>query len=158
MTKPTISEVLEKEHRDIDVDIIALCEGRADPKRLAQALGLLRRHIYMEEVILFPALASANQAYTMPISMMEIEHGYMWPMVDALLERIAEGRPIDDEDSRKQGQALFELLSLHNKREEDQLYTGADRLSDENGERTRLLESVSNFDMPAGWRCLLVSK
>lgn len=146
-----ISEPLEKEHRDIDVVIVSFIEGSGDVTSLMESLALLRRHIYMEELILFPRLSSHNLALTMHVSMMEIEHGYMWPMIRKLEDAANSGMSADD--MKNTCTALLELLQLHNTREEEILYAAADRMSPGGGGEPGLLSQVTDVHMPPDWTC-----
>ncbi|CAM5221536.1 hypothetical protein CDEF62S_05702 [Castellaniella defragrans] len=120
---------------------------------LAESLKLLHRHIYIEEVILFPALARADLALTMLISMMEIGHAYMWPMISGLVTGTGPGIPF--EDIRKTCTALDELLQLHNTREERVLYRAADRMTASSAGDHPLVRAIREAEMPAGWTCEL---
>lgn len=146
-----ISEPLEKEHRDIDAVIVSFIEGAGDAASLMGSLALLRRHIYMEELILFPKLSSHNLALTMHVSMMEIEHGYMWPMIRKLEDAANSGMPADE--MKKTCAALLELLQMHNTREEEVLYAAADRMSPRGDREPGLLGQVTDVHMPPDWTC-----
>lgn len=57
---------LERDHREIDAGIAAFIEqldaGRPQPEPLAATLEALRRHIYLEEVLLFPPIREAEKS------------------------------------------------------------------------------------------------
>lgn len=150
----TISEILEDEHHDIDRGIRGIIDRIDDRVLLAESLSLLRRHIYVEEEILFPALARADLALTMLISMMEIEHAYMWPIIGGLAPGMGLEAPF--EDIRKTCIALDELLQLHNTREERILYRAADRMAAPDSETHSLVRAIQEAEMPPGWTCELV--
>lgn len=61
MSEPTLADVLEAEHHEIDAGIHAFLGGADDGRdRLAAVFEELRRHIYLEEVYLFPPLTEAG--------------------------------------------------------------------------------------------------
>lgn len=153
MQGQTIGEMLRKEHHEIDRGIAGIIDGVDDRALMAESLVLLRRHIYIEEVILFPALAKAHLALTMLISMMEIEHAYMWPMIDNLAASTGPDAPF--KEIRRTCVALDELLRLHNIREEDVLYRAADRMTGPNPVGHPLVDRIVGARMPADWTCEL---
>ncbi len=61
MSRVTLSDDLTREHREIDSAIETFIEkldcGSVQHELLAETLEALRRHIYLEEVILFPPTA-----------------------------------------------------------------------------------------------------
>ena len=71
-----LSVVLKREHHEIDSAIAAFIEkldgGCVQPEPLRAALEALRRHIYLEETILFPPIREAGMI--MPIFVMMREH------------------------------------------------------------------------------------
>ncbi|HWB65776.1 MAG TPA: hemerythrin domain-containing protein, partial [Mycobacteriales bacterium] len=55
---------LKRDHREVDAGIEAFVNGAAPDRRswdrLAASIAMLRRHIYAEEELLFPALREAG--------------------------------------------------------------------------------------------------
>ena len=60
----SLSDVLEREHHEIEASIEAFLEGlslgETRVQELTRAVGALRRHIYIEEEFLFPPLRAAG--------------------------------------------------------------------------------------------------
>ena len=87
-----LSVVLQREHHEIDSAIAAFIEkldgGGVQPEPLSAALEALRRHIYLEETILFPPIREAGMV--MPIFVMMREHGELWRTMGALTDLIVD--------------------------------------------------------------------
>lgn len=146
-----LSRALEHEHREIDEVITSWADGAASGTDARAALGHavdeLRRHIYAEEELLFPALREAGMVG--PILVMLREHGEMWPLLDALQDRLAQG---DAEELGTSCRRLLALLQQHNPKEELILYPEVDRVvgADAGVDVHGFLDAGR---MPAGWTC-----
>jgi len=147
-----LAMALEREHRDIDAGIEAFTSGRADGQVdatvLTRAIEALRRHIYLEEELLFPPLRGAGMMP--PVFVMLREHGEMWHTLDNLereLDRDPAGEPVLELCG-----ALMPQLEAHNAKEEAILYAQADAVLSESAaaELQRLLDTGR---MPDGWVC-----
>ena len=148
MQPPHPSNFLESQHRRIDEGIQqALCSSAAS-ETLTKALQLLREHIYLEEAVLFPPLERAG--LTMPIFVMQREHGQMWPLIAELLTA-------DAATAQEPGRALFQMLQIHNPKEEQILYKAADQV-DEAGNDGALMQALQAARMPAGWACAMAPR
>ena len=93
MAALTLGQALEREHREIDGGIESFLDEldsgvRVDPSQLVTALESLRRHIYLEEVFLFPDLKAAGLMG--PIFVMLREHGMLWRQLDAVTGMLAD--------------------------------------------------------------------
>ena len=145
-----LSTALEREHREIDGGIEAFTAGSTtgvyDGAALLRALSALRRHIYLEEVFLFPPLREAG--LMMPIMVMEREHGLLWQAMDNLEARLATG----DADVVDRCQEMLALLEQHNAKEEPIIYPHLDRELDE-AAAAELAELIASGTMPDGWVC-----
>ncbi len=151
MTNP-IAEKLAEEHRDIDAGIAAFkaapAADAAAAQGLAKALAALRRHIYIEEQLLFPPLRS-GRAFGAIMAMLR-EHGEMWPLLDKLEPLAASGGG----DAGVAGllAELEKLLLAHNDKEEKTVYGDADAVI--KGEAAgELLAFAASGTLPAGWKC-----
>lgn len=147
MPDEPLSVALEREHHDIDRGIAAFIENQ-DAEALTTALDALRRHIYLEEVLLFPPVRQGG--LVMPIFVMTREHGEIWHTMDALDTMLSDGS--DAEPLRETCRRLLAQLELHNMKEEPVIYPHADTgLPPETGaELARFLQSGS---MPDAWVC-----
>lgn len=124
-----LAQALEREHRQIDGGIerfIDLLEksGAHVPVLLDAALGGLRRHIYVEEEFLFPALREAGMV--MPILVMQREHGQLWDSID-LVERL-QAENVESREVVEACRTLLAQLETHNAKEEPVIYGQADRV------------------------------
>ncbi|MEB3980024.1 hemerythrin domain-containing protein [Mycobacterium sp. 663a-19] len=152
MPSLALSAALEREHREIDSGIEAFLEkldcGSLQPEPLTAALEALRRHIYIEEVFLFPPIREAGLA--MPIFVMMREHGELWRTMDTLKDLLADGR--DGGRLRDTCRRLLDLLDQHNSKEEPVVYPHADAdvPPQTTAELTRFIETGHT---PGGWVC-----
>ena len=143
------------EHHEIDEGIEQYLSDSAatDPFRRAQplltAMKALRRHIYLEEEIVFPRLPKG--ALMMPLMVMRKEHCELWQRMDVLAEIL------QDPNSEARGieQACSEILTLldkHNMKEEPVIYPHMDaHLTGPEQEKIR--ELLSGGEMPQRWVC-----
>lgn len=150
MSDVTVAEALEREHRQIDGGIETFVErsasGDSDPLPLQGAIGGLRRHIYLEELFLFPPLREAGMV--MPIFVMQREHRELWATMDAVDALLADGA--DPKAVRETCATLLSQLDAHNSKEEPVIYTQADRVLA--GEASDELRSFLDAGaLPEGW-------
>ncbi|MBS0405465.1 MAG: hemerythrin domain-containing protein [Proteobacteria bacterium] len=143
------SALLEQQHRRIDDGIEAALQGAAPRAVLVEALQRLREHIHLEEAVLFPPLERAG--LTMPIFVMQREHGQMWPLIETLAAAGGEGEVQDA------GRELFQMLQIHNPKEEQILYKAADQV-DEARNDGALLRALQAARMPEGWACAMAPR
>lgn len=145
------SAALEREHREIDTAIEAFVDeletGSIRPELLTETLEALRRHIYLEEVFLFPPIRDAG--IVMPVFVMMREHGQLWRTMDALERLLAENHDGRLKDACAQ---LLDQLQQHNSKEEPVIYPNADTMlpPQTSAELTRFIETGR---MPEGWVC-----
>ncbi|MBX3091839.1 MAG: hemerythrin domain-containing protein [Cryobacterium sp.] len=151
MTESTVATALEAEHRDIDGGIEEYSEGLAhgdtEPAPLLRAMRGLRRHIYLEEEILFPPLKTT---LPMPILVMLREHGDLWDAMDAL-DALLDSHA-DNGSLLSACRELLTKLDSHNSKEEPVIYSHADVALDAFASAT-LQEFLDKGALPAGWRC-----
>lgn len=152
MTTGTLGEALEQEHREIDAGLEAFGEGitlgEVRAGQLTAAMDALRRHIYLEEEMLFPPLRQAGMVA--PVFVMLKEHGELWRALDVLEAEVAtNGASASAADVLRE---LAEGLESHNMKEEQILYPRADGVltAEAGSELAAFLESGR---MPAGWVC-----
>jgi hemerythrin-like domain-containing protein len=152
MTSLTLSAELTREHREIDDAIETFIEkldgGSVQAELMTDTLEALRRHIYLEEVFLFPPLREAG--IVMPIFVMMREHGQLWHTMGELAELLADGN--DSQRLRDTCRQLLDQLHQHNSKEEPVIYPNADTdlPPHTSAELTRFIETGRT---PEGWVC-----
>lgn len=152
MASLTLSAELTREHDEIDYAIEAFIEaldcGSLQRELLTDTLEALRRHIYLEEVFLFPPLREAG--IVMPIFVMMREHGELWHTMAALTDLLAGGD--DSQRLRDACTQLLDQLHQHNSKEEPVIYPSADTglPSHTSAELARFIETGHT---PDGWVC-----
>jgi iron-sulfur cluster repair protein YtfE (RIC family) len=155
MSAVKLSAALEREHQVIDAGIGAFVDkleaGSVDADALRETLAALRRHIYLEEQLLFPPISKGAQM--MSVFGMVRGHGEIWRTMDALDDLIAApADPAELDPLREACQRLSALLADHNKVEEPVLYPAADTgLAAE--QAAELAEFIEVGRMPDGWVC-----
>ena len=111
-------------------------------------MGALRRHIYLEEEMVFPALREAG--LVAPVFVMVREHGEIWRAMDGLEKAVA-----DDPAGVAAADICRELvkaLEAHNMKEEVILYPQTDTIV--TGDASQALQDfLASGEMPAGWTC-----
>jgi len=147
-----LAKALTKEHTDIDAGIEAFLAGRAGGSPttdgMLAAIAAQRRHIYLEEAILFPPLRQAGMFA--PVMVMLAEHGSMWHVMDELEPLLRAGTA--DARVAELCQQLVDLLASHNPKEEQILYAQADTALTWPAS-AQLTEFLASGEMPDGWVC-----
>ena len=152
MASLSLSSELTREHHEIDDAIETFIEkldcGSLQRELLTDTLEALRRHIYLEEVFLFPPLREAG--IVMPIFVMMREHGQLWHTMGELAELLADGN--DSQRLRDTCRQLLDQLHQHNSKEEPVIYPNADTdlPPHTSAELTRFIETGRT---PEGWVC-----
>lgn len=152
MTSRSLSVELTREHHEIDDAIAAFIEkldcGSVRHELLTDTLEALRRHIYLEEVFLFPPLREAGMV--MPIFVMMREHGQLWHTMGTLADLLADGN--DSQRLRDTCTQLLDQLHQHNSKEEPVIYPNADTdlPPQTTAELTRFIQAGRT---PEGWVC-----
>jgi hemerythrin-like domain-containing protein len=101
-----------------------------DAQATARALigfdAAVRRHLALEEEILFPALEDASGMHGVgPTQVMRMEHAQMRGLLDAMARAAAGG---DVDGVTDHGDTLMMLIGQHNLKEEGMLYPMAEDL------------------------------
>ncbi|SDB83669.1 Hemerythrin HHE cation binding domain-containing protein [Raineyella antarctica] len=148
MDEQTVGAILEAEHRSIDEDIVRFGNGEMPDEAFRASMDLLRRHIYVEEAMMFPQLREAG--LVMPIMVMEREHGEIWSVLDALQTAITDGSA--GADVTGDLEALTTLLENHNAKEEPIVYPVANRALS-SYDATVIKDFLASGTMPYGWTC-----
>jgi regulator of cell morphogenesis and NO signaling len=152
MTTGTLAVALEREHRAIDRGIEAFLagrvEGRSETKPLKEAMGALRRHIFLEEEFLFPPLREAG--LVAPVFVMLREHGEIWATMDAIDAHL--GTDAGGSSMAELCLTLLAQLEGHNSKEEPILYPKADAVLTATASAD-LKAFLAAGRIPAGWVC-----
>jgi iron-sulfur cluster repair protein YtfE (RIC family) len=154
-TGESLAAALEREHRQIDEGIEGFV---ADPSSaraaglLTGAIAALRRHIYLEEEALFPALRRDGESgLTAPIFVMLREHGQLWRTLDELEREVVASAATPG--ALQLCHQLLVQLQHHNLKEERVLYPEADQvLPPEAAEH--LSQLLGSGVLPDGWVCV----
>jgi hemerythrin superfamily protein len=117
------------------------------------ATASLRRHIYLEEEILFPPFREAEMAG--PIVAMLRDHGRMWEILGEL-DRIRDFR-LQGERTRQLVGDLVLRLSSHNSVEEEIIYPQADSILGDSS-MSVLHGFLRSGTVPDGWVCDFVRR
>lgn len=149
----SLAEAFTKEHHDIDAAIenymASTHEGPEQrAKMLLEAVSALRRHIYLEEEVVFPDLPRAT--LMMPLMVMHREHGELWRRMDALEESLQSGSA--DEQLMADCQELLSLLDNHNSKEEPIIYPQMDTALSVQ-EQQKVAHLLAGGALPEGWVC-----
>ncbi|MBC7592669.1 MAG: hemerythrin domain-containing protein [Kineosporiaceae bacterium] len=151
----SLQAALTREHRDIDAGIEAfvadLDRGVIDPEPLLNAFEALRRHIYLEEEFLFPAIRQSG--LVMPVLVMLREHGTLWQLMDTLTELLEGNDRADVGDVLLSTcRELLGALDQHNSKEEPIIYPhAATDLTEEAA--ADLADFLETGTTPDGWAC-----
>ena len=152
MGAETLAAALEREHHEIDGGIesfaAGLASGEGGTAPVVRAMESLRRHIFLEEQLLFPPLREAGMMA--PVLVMLREHGEIWQTLEQLDTALAENA---------RGSAVPPLLTelaaqleRHNTKEEPILYPQADLVLSA-AATAELREFLASGRMPDGWVC-----
>ncbi|MGH9105407.1 MAG: hemerythrin domain-containing protein [Acidimicrobiales bacterium] len=151
MAGETLSEALEREHREVDQGTERFMSSPRDDSQvaaLAQAIEQLRRHIYVEEEFLFPPLGKGGMVA--PLFVMVREHAEIWRVLDRLAAGLS--NRTDPASTLTACHDLMVRLGSHNSKEEPIVYAQANSLLSE-PEVTRIRERLETAQMPEGWVC-----
>lgn len=141
--------LLTAQHRDMELGIAGLVDGSGSRAEFHDAVLLLRRHIYVEETALFPVI-DQDRARWMALAQMRFEHGDMWLHIESALALL--DASADLEAMLEDAAAMQRLLRLHDHKEEEAIYSVADRYADSG--QPPLAELFATMEIPDGWRCL----
>lgn len=156
----SLAQALIDEHHAIDAGIDAFVSQaggsgsvRDWAKPLVDAMTALRRHIYLEEEIVFPRIRTG--ALQMAVMVMLREHGEIWRQMDELEAKLA--RPDADEEPVRSEliagcNKMLELLEQHNLKEEPVIYPHVDADLDWVAQ-AQLRELLAEGVLPEGWVC-----
>ena len=148
----SLAAALEREHREIDAGIERFAADPVSDRAtdwLTGSIAALRRHIYVEEEFVFPALSAGG--LVAPIFVMLREHAQIWRTLDGLEREVGDG---DGAPAALQlCHRLLVELQHHNLKEERILYPETDHALTAEA-ATRLAEFLESGSLPDGWVCV----
>lgn len=155
MTSDSLADALAREHHAIDDAIAAaavpgtISDGR---RELRSAIAALRRHIYLEEELLFPALYAAGDARLVtPMMSMLREHGQIWQRLESLDGEL--GQETGPAAVARSCHLLLVQLQHHDRTEERVVYAEIGR-SLPPQVVARAAGFLESGVMPEAWVCL----
>ena len=127
-----ISEYFEKDHDRLDDLFLKFQEWKRKEYAKAREFFVgfkfgLQRHIVWEEEILFPLFEGKTGMSQGPTFVMKMEHRQIGQALEELHAKVKASNP----DSEAEEQALVQILSMHNMKEENVLYPAIDTHADE---------------------------
>ena len=139
MEDENVEYFMTKDHQDtneiLDTVLKDSIKGVVDSESIAKVTEMLRRHIYIEEEILFPALPSDNDK---DIEFLEVQHGEVFRFLKSLNSN--NNADLIKDISKK----LVDLLIEHNAFEESFIYGNFEKLD------AAFIEKIT---FPVGWKC-----
>ena len=139
MEDENVEYFMTKDHQDtneiLDTVLKDSIKGVLDSESIAKVTEMLRRHIYIEEEILFPALPSDNDK---DIEFLEVQHGEVFRFLKSLNSN--NNADLIKDISKK----LLDLLIEHNAFEESFIYGNFEKLD------AAFIEKIT---FPVGWKC-----
>ncbi|OBF11246.1 hemerythrin domain-containing protein [Mycobacterium sp. 852002-10029_SCH5224772] len=152
MSDRVLSAELMRQHREIGAAIGCFIEkldgGDRQPELLRATMDALRRHIYLEEIFLFPPIRKAG--IMMPVFVKMREHGQLWRTMETLTRLLADrtGGPRLENTCNH----LLSQLHEHDFSEEPVVYLHADYdlPAPTSAQLTRF---VVTGRIPDGWVC-----
>lgn len=120
----------------------------AATQSLRESIATLRRHIYIEEEFLFPALRDAGEIG--PVFAMSTEHHDLWSTLDQMELQLADGSP--EAVQQQTCQILMAEFDRHSSAEDPIVFGHAqDSLTSQ--EQATLRSFVENSVLPPSWVC-----
>ena len=139
MEDENVEYFMTKDHQDtneiLDTVLKDSIKGVVDSESIAKVTEMLRRHIYIEEEILFPTLPSDNDK---DIEFLEVQHGEVFRFLKSLNSN--NNADLIKDISKK----LLDLLIEHNAFEESFIYGNFEKLD------AAFIEKIT---FPVGWKC-----
>jgi len=137
-----------QEHRELLEEISSLeveVQGnRTDFLLLQDIEGKLKRHVYIEEELLFSDLTGEEERRV--ARGMEYEHASLFLLIEKLEKALLSGNM---DAARKKAGSILRLAAMHFTREEGMLYSEG---------KIRCITHLGDVSLPipAGWRCRLL--
>jgi hemerythrin-like domain-containing protein len=135
----TITAALSADHRCADQLFEAArqaaegAEWSTSKRFYGEFLQALKRHMAIEEDVLFPAFEQATGVDAGPTVVMRDEHRQLLAMLDRIGAAIA---ACDVQSLRRSAQAFAQVMAAHSAKEEKVLYPMCDRVLAASGDET----------------------
>ena len=147
-----LHSLLEEDFPEIERGIYDFLVQRGGAASATEGLRIsmatLRRHIYLEEEFLFPALTQADLAG--PVFAMSKDHRELWVTLDRMQEHLDEGSSASTQ--QKVGRILRAEVDRHVSKEVPIVFSQAeDALSEPEQEDLKVF--IGNVTLPEGWVC-----
>ena len=94
-------------------------KGFMDTDKFSDVERSLKKHIYFEETILFPALDKGDLRIHQMIEGLKMEHAALWKLMDVINKEIEEEKFVK---SKKSLSEMLLILKTHNENEEGYIY------------------------------------
>ena len=94
-------------------------KGFMDTDKFSDVERSLKKHIYFEETILFPALDKGDLRTHQMIEGLKMEHAALWKLMDVINKEIEEEKFVK---SKKSLSEMLLILKTHNENEEGNIY------------------------------------
>ena len=114
---------LTDDHRIVNTKIQEVLDfmdkGFMDTDKFSYVERSLKKHIYFEETILFPALDRGDLRTHQMIEGLKMEHAALWKLMDVINKEIEEEKFVK---SKKSLSEMLLILKTHNENEEGNIY------------------------------------
>ena len=136
----------DQEHGKLVEARISMSRGEFDKNSFLEFVNNIRRHIYIEEEIIFPDLVVLDSNLKGPVSGLEMEHASLWMLMDRILAETDSGTV---RKSPKYLEEIERILAVHNAVESTNIYP---KIKDER------IPDLEQATLPEGWICRRLRK
>ena len=119
-------------------------KGFMDTDKFSDVERSLKKHIYFEETILFPALDKGDLRIHQMIEGLKMEHAALWKLMDVINKEIEEEKFVK---SKKSLSEMLLILKTHNENEEGHIYNKIVENSDVD------VVNIENLQLPGDFIC-----
>ena len=119
-------------------------KGFMDTDKFSDVERSLKKHIYFEETILFPALDKGDLRIHQMIEGLKMEHAALWKLMDVINKEIEEEKFVK---SKKSLSEMLLILKTHNENEEGHIYNKIVENSDVD------MVNIENLQLPGDFIC-----
>ena len=125
----SVKEFLTQDHHDCD-ELFAIVEADFDEakSKFAEVAERFEKHFKMEEEVFFPQFEEKTGMSEGPTQIMRMEHAQMRGLIMQMRDAVEKG---DADEFASIAETFVFLVQQHNSKEEQILYTMADRVFEE---------------------------